>query len=289
MAAAAMGSSLMRNRIIATLIHPVSSCCVQHAPDSHTSPFLRYIVQSLPLAATSHPMPGQQSVTSTLSLLLNASHNCPAIGQVFGKVELGHMVVMLNTALAELERINSTKSGCTEAAASHASGILCILINVVEHCSDSAVTLAGLGVGSQACGGIHQLSTELPDRHQIVHPPAHAAYTGGPRVGPTGDTRNRAVKSAGKTADRGVQSLCTCGKAQLRFVKTGRPSSSPKHSPAAKKRAFGSRRRPALKPLSGQMLSTAPKPRRSAPAASCNRGLPQATAETVCLLICIIW
>ena len=202
----------------------------------HEVPFLSLIVQSLPLTVASNLAPEvQQLIMSTLSLLLNATHHCPATGHEFGRTELHHMAVMLCSALAKTEKCTAsrtTKAQRPADPATLASGVLCILINVVEQCPASAATLGEIQLGSQ-----FHCRTPETESFKCTRVPQQS---------------------------RGLV-LCTCGHARLTFVTSEKLSRSPKLSPSTKRRALGGRRRPLL----GVNQTGSSQSQNSAPAAPC--------------------
>lgn len=217
MAGAAMGSDVMRSRLIGFLIQPVTFCCLSSRTEMHEVPFLSLIVQSLPLTVASNLAPEvQQLIMSTLSLLLNATHHCPATAHEFGRTELHHMAVVLCSALAETEKCTASRTTTAQRPADPealASGVLCILINVVEQCSASAAALGEFQLGSQ-----FQCRTSETESCMCTRVPKQS---------------------------RGLV-LCTCGDARLTFITSDKLSRSPKLSPSTKRRALGGRRRPLL-------------------------------------------
>lgn len=262
MATAAMGSSLLRRRVVGLLVQPVSICCGSHMP---STPLLSLMIRMLPLIQTSSTIPAaHQLTTSTLGLLLNATHNCSAVGVLFRRMELRHMAVMLLNALASIDQCMAhanTSTQSVEEATSVASGILCILINVAEQCSDRAVTLAELKVGALSrvrCiqeNGHQQQATHQQGRPHSLQPSCRSCSCGSSGVNAVDPTEN------GRRL-----TICTCGQPQLTFIAAKQATSSRKRSPIANRRVPVGKRRNSVRPLLGVQPSESPQRRISAPA-----------------------
>eukprot|EP00892_Ulva_mutabilis_P007020 jgi/Ulvmu1/4690/UM002_0421.1 len=278
MAGAAMGSSLLRSRLVAVLVAPVSVCCRSSRSNADAVPLIVIIVQSLQGKDTAAQaiQPDSTLTTTTLSLLLNATHDCPAIGRECGPTVLRHMAKMLLSHVADIHDPKSEVHEHHTDACTLACGVLCFLINVLEQCPSSAVTLADMKLGSllydQISNQAGQLTKKTSDRDDKL-----AIMT----VKENMLGHEHSVVNADSRSNAGTQQgtlWCTCGRAELFFMGSAHAnaSRSPQRSPCTKQRVVGSRRAHSGGPQRVGKRVGAPRQRTSASAGVCKQDRTEA-------------
>ena len=280
MACAVMGSSLLRSRLIATLVAPVSSCCMPTDSIEHVEPLIGIIAQSLSVSTSFETVPERDLTTRTLSLLLNATHNCYVVGRACGAQVLQHMAAMLLAALADVDasmELQTKGQEPTADAFTLALGILCFLVNVVEQCPDSALILANMELST-----LMRASTDDPDRRGSQQPVERKESLNASQQGQKFPVHQHCM------AQTDVPAFVN---PQLTFMSSKGMSNSPKRSPAKRRHVSCSKRAPSGCLPRGRRVGVPAHPGSSALAGTCTIYQPRTTVPTVCTcaFVHVLW